>query len=96
MSFAGLHSLPPHDPIRFQTTDGFDEPDRTNGMRAEEAKAALVAILGLSAYEKDRDCSICDQITNLLHLAHAEGLNVTQTWEMALQNFCAEAVEIKG
>lgn len=33
---------------------------------------------------------------NLLHLAHAEGLNITQTWEMALQNFCAEAVEIKG
>lgn len=91
MSFAELHSLPPHDPIRFQTTDGFDEPDRTNGVRAEEAKAALIAILGLSAYEKDRDCSIRDQITNLLHLAHAEGLNVAQTWEMALQNFCAEA-----
>jgi hypothetical protein len=95
MNFTARHTLPPHDPTRYQTTDGFDEPDRTNGVRAEEAKAALMAIHGLSAYEQDRDCVISDQISNLLHLAHAEGLNVTQTWETALRNFLAEAGEMK-
>jgi deoxyribodipyrimidine photolyase len=88
---ADFPQIPAHDPIRYQTTDGFDEPDRTNGERAEEARVALVAIHGLSSYEQDRDCVISDQISNLLHLAHAEGLNLTQTWETALRNFLAEA-----
>jgi hypothetical protein len=96
MNLTLLHSLPPHDPARFQTTDGLDEPDRTNGFRAEEAKAALIAIHGFSSYEQDADCSITDQITNLLHLAHAEGYDVRQTLETALQNFLAEAGEVKG
>ena len=91
-----LRSLPPHDPARYQTTDGLDEPDRTNSLRAEEAKAALIAIHGLSSYEQDTDCSITDQITNFLHLAHAEGHEVRQTMETALQNFLAEAGELKG
>jgi hypothetical protein len=96
MNLTLLHSLPPHDPARFQTTDGLDEPDCTNGFRAEEAKAALIAIHGFSSYEQDRDCSITDQITNLLHLAHAEGYDVRQTLETALENFLAEAGEVKG
>jgi hypothetical protein len=96
MNLTLLHSLPPHDPARFQTTDGLDEPDRTNGFRAEEAKAALIAIHGFNSYEQDTDCSITDQITNLLHLAHAEGYDVRQTLETALQNFLAEAGEVKG
>jgi hypothetical protein len=96
MNLTLFHSLPPHDPARFQTTDGLDEPDRTNGVRADEAKAALIAIDGLSSYEQDTVCSITDQITNLLHLAHAEGHDVTQTLETALQNFLAEAGEMKG
>jgi hypothetical protein len=87
MNLTLLHSLPPHDPARFQTTDDLDEPDRTNGLRAEEAKAALIAIDGLSSYEQDTVCSITDQITNLLHLVHAEGHDVRQTLETALQNF---------
>jgi hypothetical protein len=91
MNLTLLHSLPPHDPARFQTTDGLDEPVRTNGVRAEEAKAALIAMDGLSSHEQDRDCSITDQITNLLHLVHAEGYDVRQTLETALQNFLAEA-----
>lgn len=95
MSFTALNTLPPHDPGRYQTTDGLDEPDRTNGLRAEEAKAALIAIHGFSSYEQDTDCSITDQITNLFHLAHAEGYDVRQTLETALQNFLAEAGEMK-
>lgn len=95
MNFFSLDSLLPHDPARFQTTDGCDEPDRTNGVRVEEVKAALIAIHGLSSYEQDQDCLIADQISNLLHLAHADGLNVTQTWETALRNFLAEAGILK-
>jgi hypothetical protein len=90
-----LTILPPHDPARFQTTDGLDDPVRTNGLRAEEARTALIAIHGLSSYEQDQDCLITDQISNLLHLAHAEGLNVTQTWETALRNFLGEAGSLK-
>lgn len=93
--FKQLTTLPPHDSARYQTTDGLDEPDRTNGVRAEEAKAALIAIDGLSSYEQDTDCLITDQISNLLHLAHAEGQDVRQTLETALQNFLAEAGEMK-
>jgi hypothetical protein len=96
MNLTLLRSLPPHDPARFQTTDGLDEPDRTNGFRAEEAKASLIAIHGFSSYEQDKACSITDQITNLLHLAHAEGHDVRQTLETALQNFLAEAGDVKG
>ena len=95
MNLASLHKLPPHNSARYQTTDGLDEPDRTNGLRAEEAKAAFIAIHGFSSYEQDTDCSITDQITNLLHLAHAEGYDVRQTLETALQNFLAEAGEMK-
>jgi hypothetical protein len=95
MNLTLLNSLPPHDPARFQTTDGLDEPDRTNGLRAEEAKEALLAIHGFSSYEQDRDCSITDQITNLLHLAHAEGPDVRQTLETAVRNFLAEAGSLK-
>jgi len=95
MNLISLTSLPPHDPARFQTTDALGESDRTNGVRAEEARAALIAIHGLSSYEQDQDCLIADQISNLLHLAHADGLNVTQTWETALRNFLAEAGSLK-
>ena len=63
--------------------------------RAERIES-LMLIHGLSAYKQDRDCMISDQISKLLHLAHAEGLNFTQTWKTALQHFLAKAEDRKA
>lgn len=78
-------SLPPYDPDRWRTTDGFEDQDRTNRIRADEARAMVDDL-----YLKDPE-NLQDVITNLLHLCHAEGHDPSQILNAARANFLAEA-----
>ncbi len=76
--------LPPHDPNRHQTTDGFDDSEMTNGTRAEHARNTITG-------DFDDPSDISDLITNLLHFAHSEGHDPNDIQSSALGNFYAEA-----
>ena len=86
-----LDTLPPHDPARYQTTDGLDEPDATNGRRAEQALAALRCFARENHYSENDDTTLPDLLSNLLHLAHARGQEPGSVLSTALRNFLAEA-----
>lgn len=88
-----LDSLPPHDPERYQTTDGLDEPDATNGWRAEQALVALRCFARENHYPENDDTALPDLLSNLLHLAHARVQEPGGVLTTALRNFLAEAAE---
>lgn len=77
---------PPHDPARDATADGFDDPEITNGIRAQQAADEL---LDPDSLREDSDYS--DLIANILHLAHREGHNPCDIYITALNNFHSEA-----
>lgn len=76
--------LPPHDPDRWQTTDGFDNSEVTNVQRA-----AVADTYGDIHLQDESDFADC--ITNLLHLAHSLGHNPNEIQTSAIGNFYAEA-----
>lgn len=86
-----LASLPAHEGDRFETRDGYDNPDCTNGMRANFARAALETFQQACHMEESIDTASADLICDLLHLAHAEGFEPLQILESALGHFAAEA-----
>jgi hypothetical protein len=90
-----LASLAPHDPARYQATDGLYETDYTNGLRAEQAFSALRFFARENHYPENEDNVIPDLICNLLHHAHARGHELEAVLSSALGSFLAEAGEIK-
>ncbi len=90
-----LASLPPHDPARYQTTDGLDEPDRTNGLRVVQGISALRFFERENHYHERDYSSTADLICNLLHLAHARGQEPSEILTTALCNFLAETGSLK-
>ena len=78
--------IPPHDPARYQTTDASDEPENTNGRRANFAHFALKAPHDLRCDE-----DFADLVTNLLHLAHQQEADPQAILTTATRNFLAEA-----
>lgn len=79
-------TLPPHDPNRSETTDGFGDPEITNSKRASEALHIL------NEFAKINESSdFADIIANLLHLAHSLGFDPNEIQTSALGNFHAEA-----
>ena len=86
-----LLSIPPHNPERFETTDGYDNPDCTNGRRATFANTALDVFQNSCSMTEDVDTAAADLICDLLHLVHASGRQPLGTLESALGHFIAEA-----
>lgn len=86
-----LDSLPPHDPDRFETVDGLDNPSCTNGMRAEFTIQALEFFQEACHMQEDPEVAVGDLIGDLLHLVHSLGHNPREVLEVALANFLAEA-----
>lgn len=83
--------LPPHNPHLVVPTDGFLDPDATNGLRARSAGNAV------SRYQTERDldanpvtCAI-DLLTDLLHFLHSQNQNPIQAIDQARQHFLNEA-----
>jgi len=84
--------LPPHNPNLVVPTDGFLDPDATNGLRARSAGNAV------ARYQTERDldadpitCSI-DLLTDLLHFLHSQNENPIQAIEKARNHFLNEAL----
>ncbi len=80
-----LPNIPPHDPNRYRTVDGFEDPAMTNGMRADEARS----ITNPGAITDEDDFT--DFICHLLHLAHSQGHDPLDIHDRALTHFAAEA-----
>lgn len=90
----GLLDLPPHDPKRWQDTDGFTSPeDPTNADRAASVEP-LVTLFSAEQYWGDigtQDYHVQDMITHLLHYAHSQGWNLFDLLRYGVANFLAEA-----
>ncbi len=78
-----------HAPDRFETIDGFQSEQNTNGSRALEAQKALAHWIpewDIHRYQ--------DLITHILHLAHREGYDPFDIYTCAINNFHAEAAPL--
>lgn len=86
-----LQTIPAHDPDRFETTDGLDNPDCTNGDRAEMALEALDCFQAACSMTEDVDTVASDLVCALLHLVHSHGLDQRVVLQNGLGNFLCEA-----
>ena len=79
--------LPPHDPARVVATDGFWDPDCTNGLRAESARAAVEHYQISRGMDADDLVNSIDLMTDLLHHLHSVGENPIAALEKARHHF---------
>ena len=91
---AALATLPAHDPDRYETTDGFDNPNCTNGARATFASEALDSFQKACCMVEDIDTAASDLICDLLHLLHANNYDLLPVLQIGIQDFLCEAGEI--
>lgn len=86
-----LSLLPPHDPSRYETTDGFENPSCTNGDRASLAAAALDTFQKSCGMSEDVATAAADLICDLLHLVNANEQNPSEVLHSAIRHFLCEA-----
>lgn len=86
-----LDLLPSYDPDRFESLDGYDNPNCTNKMRAGFTTEALDIYEQTCVMNEEPDVAISDLIADLLHLVHSSGYSPKEVLEKALTNFIAEA-----
>ena len=91
MMLAELPTIPAHDPDRFETTDGTDNPDCTNGDRAEMALEALDCFQKACSMTEEVDTAASDLVCALLHLVHSHGFDPRLVLQYGLGNFLCEA-----
>jgi hypothetical protein len=85
-----LTSIPAHDPRRYETTDGLDNPGCINGDRGARAKLALDCFQIACGMEEEVDTASADLICNLLHLVHSEGHDPRIVLQRGLGHFLCE------
>lgn len=86
-----LQSIPAHDPDRFETTDGLDNSDCTNGDRADMALEALDCFQAACSMTEDVDTAASDLVCALLHLVHSRGFDLQLVLQNGLGHFLCEA-----
>jgi len=93
MFIGTVQSLPPHQPDRRTTLDGFWDPNMTNGERAAHATITLKnhRLLHGLGNEDNEGTDAIDLIANLLHLLHASGHHPIEALDQARSHFVAEA-----
>lgn len=91
---ADLLVIPEHDPDRFETTDGSDNPDCTNGDRASLAQEALDCFQEACNMVEDVDTAASDLICNLMHLVHSHGFDPKLVLQYGLANFLCESGQL--
>jgi hypothetical protein len=91
-----LESLPLHNADRFETMDGLDNPDCTNGKRSEFAATALQVFQETCNLNEEVHVAAADLIGDLLHLVHSCGCEPLTALEHALEHFLAEAGQHLG
>jgi hypothetical protein len=91
---AELTEIPRHDPSRYETTDGFENPRCTNGNRALLAENALKAFQVACGMDEDVETAASDLICDLLHLLHANDRDPIPVFRNGIHGFLCEAGEI--
>lgn len=81
--------LPPHDPDRYRATDGFNDPESTNGNRA----ASAAAWLGYNRAANDIE-ALTDAVTSVMHLTHSLGEDPLRMVASAAESFMCEAGQL--
>jgi hypothetical protein len=82
--------LPPHNPELVVPTDGYFDPDATNGLRARSARNAMLHYRKEREFQSDETTCTVDLITDLLHHLHATGEEPLECLKKAEQYFLAE------
>ena len=90
-----LDGIPSHDPDRFESTDGYDDPNCNNGKRAAFAKEALDVFQRTCHMTEEVPTAAADLICDLLHLVHAGGDEPIAVIEAAIVHFVAETGNLK-
>jgi len=83
--------LLPHDPSRVVATDGYLDPDLTNGLRADSARNAMLHFTHERGLDYDESASAVDLLTDLLHHLHSRGEDPIAALDRARNHFMAEA-----
>jgi|GEM_PF-2208738 len=86
-----LDLLPAHDPDRFESLDGYDDPNCTNKRRAGFTIDALAVFQNACHMDEAPPVAVADLICNLLHFVHSLDCSPKGVLENALINFIAEA-----
>ena len=84
-------NLPPHDPNLVVPTDGYWDPDATNGLRARSAQSAMLNYRRERDFDSDEATCTVDLVTDLLHHLHALGEDPFVALEKARSFFESEA-----
>jgi hypothetical protein len=83
-------TLPPHNPTLVVPTDGYLDPDATNGLRATSARNALLYFRRERGFDSDETTCGVDLIADLLHHLHALGQDPLECLKKAGDYFLAE------
>ncbi|MCW1923682.1 hypothetical protein OKA05_14040 [Luteolibacter arcticus] len=83
-------NLPPHNPDLVVPTDGFLDPDATNGLRSSSAKSAMLHYRRERDFDCDETTCCVDLMTDLLHHLHARGEDPIKCLKKAGDYFLAE------
>lgn len=92
---ARMTRIPAHNPRRYETTDGFEDPKCTNGDRAAMAAESLAGFqksCGMTSEEVD--IVAADLVCDLLHLVHAHHCNPLEVLQSGIRHFLSEAGEV--
>lgn len=82
--------IPPHNPDLVVPTDGFFDPDASNGLRASSARNAVLHYQEQGYDDDEYTCAI-DLLTDLLHFIHSLGESPLDALDKARGHFVAEA-----
>jgi hypothetical protein len=83
-------NLPPHEPSLVVPTDGYADPDATNGLRARSAQSAMLHYHRERGFDSDEATCTVDLITDLLHHLHSIGGDPFVALEKSRRFFEAE------
>lgn len=90
-----MTELPIYNPLRYETTDGFEDQWVTNGDRAFIAKGILDFSQKVYGLDEDIETATADLICNLLHLIQANRSDPLDALYSGLRHFLCEAGEVK-
>jgi hypothetical protein len=88
--------LPPHDPELVVPTDGYFDPDATNGLRARSARNAMLHYRDERGFQCDETTCTVDLMTDLLHHLHAAGEEPFECLKKVAKYFHAEIGSVDG
>jgi hypothetical protein len=84
-------TLPPHHPARVVATDGYFDPDLSNGLRARAGGEAVNFYRTQRGMDSEESVNAVDLLTDLLHYLHSLGEDPILELRKAERHFAREA-----